>query len=344
MSLSERQSRILAALVEVYVTSGRPMGSSAILLHSGLVVSSATVRSELALLEDMGYVAQLHTSGGRIPTTRGYRYYVEHLLPMTPLSERDQLTIRHQFHQAEMEIEESLKLAAAVMARRAHNVALVTSPRVQGSGFKHVELIEAHPQGVLVVVVLADGTAVQETVAAPWIQPQEMLRGYADLLNSVFPQGARARTIQRRTADLPPELQPYAHAVIRLMGRAQEGRRAVFHEGLSEMLSRRDFSSRAGGLGAAERLKRVVDFLEQGLPMDDLLSVLAMENGIHVLIGGEPPLDELEDYSIVVGSYGGGGERSGVLGLLGPTPMEYGGAISLVRYMSELMTDLMVGY
>jgi len=116
LQLTDRQERILQALVEDYVSTGRAVGSGSILDHSGLPVSSATVRNELALLEEAGLVLQLHTSGGRIPTTQGYRYYIEHLLPTPMMSDDDQVTIRHQFHQAYTEVEEWMKLAAAVLA------------------------------------------------------------------------------------------------------------------------------------------------------------------------------------------------------------------------------------
>ena len=118
----------------------------------------------------------------------------------------------------------------------------------------------------------------------------------------------------------------------------------VYHEGLGEMLSRPDFSGATyPNLAGGERLRRVVDFLQQGIAMEDLLSMMAMEEGVQVVIGGEAPLSDLEDYSIVVGRYGGVTEGSGMLGVLGPTRMEYGRAISLVRYMTELMTDLVFG-
>ncbi len=343
MSLSDRQSHILRTVVEEYVNAGRPVGSAAALERSGLDVSSATVRNDLAVLEDQGYVLQLHTSGGRIPTTHGYRYYVECLLPRTSLSEQDQVTIRHQFHQAQMELDEWLKLAAAVMAHRAHNVALVTTPRMERSRFRHVELIEAQPHGVLVVVVMEEGTVLQETIPLPVTLSQAMLRGYADLLNTVFSRSHRYGRSHVATQDLPPELAPYAEAVTRLLTRAQERRVSVYHEGLGEMLSRPEFANGRQTLGTAERLRRVVDFLQQGFAVEDLLSAMAIESGVQVVIGGEPPLDELRDYSIVVGRYGGGGEGGGFLGLMGPTRMKYDHAISLVSYMSELMTDLILG-
>jgi heat-inducible transcriptional repressor len=344
MKLSERQEHIIQAVVEEYIGTGRPAGSATVLQRSGLNLSSATVRNEIAALEDQGLLLQLHTSGGRVPTTLGYRYYIEHLLPASQLPNEDQVTIRHQFYQAHTELDEWMKLAAAVIAHRAHNVALITRPRPEEVRLKHVELIESQPHTVLAIVVLADGTVLQEMLSTDETVSQDQLRAYADALNASLAGSRSVTDVEQRIWALPEGMRLFSDTIVRLMYRAGEKRMQVYHEGLGEMLSRPDFSgSGYPNLSSGERLRRVVDFLQQGIAMEDLLSMMALEDGVQVVIGGEAPLSELEDYSIVVGRYGGVSEGSGVLGVLGPTRMEYGRAISLVRYMTELMTDLVFG-
>lgn len=343
MTLSERQERILKVLVEEYLTTGRPVGSGTVLDHSHLNISSATIRNELVVLEEIGLILQLHISGGRIPTSEGYRYYVGYLLPTPLLSNDDQMTIRHQFHQAQTELSEWLNLATAVISHRAHNVALITSPRAD-TRFKHIELIEAQTHTVLIIVVLADGTVKQEMMAVDESVSRESLRDYADYLNQRWRGPIELSEMRRSSRNLPEHLTLYADVAMRLVDRAGSSRVQVFHHGLGEMLSRPEFASNAQpNLAAGERLRRVVDFLQQGLAMEVLLSQMALENGVQVVIGGETPLEELEDYALVVGRYGGHHDGTGVLGVLGPTRMDYGGAISLVRYMTELMTDLVFG-
>ena len=344
MNLTERQEYIIRAVVEEYIGTGRPAGSATVLQRSGLNVSSATVRNDVAVLEEQGLLLQLHTSGGRIPTTLGYRYYIEHLLPTSQLSDEDQVTIRHQFYQAHTELDEWLKLAAAVIAHRAHNVALITRPRPEEVRLKHLELIESQAHSVLVIVVLGDGTVLQEMLSTDVAVSQDQLRGYADALNACLAGSRSAIEVERRVWGLPEGVHMFSDTIARLLRRAGEKRLQVYHEGLGEMLSRPDFSGSAHpNLSGGERLRRVVDFLQQGIAMEDLLSMMALEEGVQVVIGGEAPLSDLEDYSIVVGRYGGVSEGSGMLGVLGPTRMEYGRAISLVRYMTELMTDLVFG-
>lgn len=344
MELSDRQERILKVLVEDYIETGHPVGSASLMEHSGLNVSSATIRSELALMEDLGFVLQLHTSGGRVPTTGGYRYYIERLVATSTVPAEDQITIRHQFHQAHTELEDWLKLATAVMAHRAHNVALITSPKAEEVHFKHVELVEAQPHTVLTIVVMSDGVVMQELMAVDETITQEELRAFADSLNASLGGAPTLVELTRRSEMLPELLQPFAAIIIRLLDRAGARRLHVYHQGLGEMLSRPEYALGAHpNLAVGERLRRVVDFLQQGLAMEDLLSLMAMESGVQVVIGGESPLQELEDYALVLGRYGPPAEASGVLGVLGPARMDYARAISLVRYMTELMTDLVFG-
>lgn len=139
--LSDRQERILAMVVHSYIESGKPVGSKTLVEGFGLDVSSATVRNDLALLGDLGYVAQLHTSAGRIPTETGYRYFVQKLLGEfhLPLHEREM--IRHQFHQARLELEQWMRLSAAILARTARSASFVTAPVSRANRFKHVQLI-----------------------------------------------------------------------------------------------------------------------------------------------------------------------------------------------------------
>ena len=138
-SVSDRQRMILRLVVREYVATGRPVSSKTLVEHSGIGVSSATIRNEMAALEELGYLEHLHTSGGRIPTDQGYRYFVAHLMGDFELPSSEQLTILHQFRQVELQLEQWIELAAATLARAAGNVSLVSapipqSPRLQPTG------------------------------------------------------------------------------------------------------------------------------------------------------------------------------------------------------------------
>src|SRR5450759_1193389 len=140
MELTKRQEKILGIIVDQYVASAHPVGSSSV-AEAGLSVSPATIRNEMSVLEELGYIHHLHTSGGRVPTNAGYRYYVERLMRPARLPEAEARNIRHQFDEAHTDFQEWLKLAAIVMARRMHNVGLVTAPKSSEVHLRHVEVI-----------------------------------------------------------------------------------------------------------------------------------------------------------------------------------------------------------
>jgi len=125
--MTERRRLILKLVIQEYIENPEPVGSETLTRKYGLTVSSATVRNELAALEDLGYLTHLHTSAGRVPTDAGYRYFVANLMERTPLSPTEQRTIRHQFYQVRSELDQWIQLAGAVLARTAQNASLVTS-------------------------------------------------------------------------------------------------------------------------------------------------------------------------------------------------------------------------
>lgn len=342
MKLTERQEQILKAIVEIYTSSAHPVGSQAILSSSGLHVSSATVRHEMAELEELGYVRQLHTSGGRVPTNAGYRYYVEFLMQSNHLSNSEAMTIRHQFHQAHTELQEWLKLAATIMAFRMHNVGLVTAPKSSEVRLRHLEAIAIQSAVVLLIVVLQDGTVVQEMLTLPEPRSQEELSALADRLAQQL-QSKTALQIESQASDLPEAVRVITDAVAHLLRRAEEQHTQVYHAGLTDMIQQPEFLGPQHGESLAslnERLRHMLDFLHQGYAVQRLLSGLPLQADVHVVVGGDRASDRLNDYSFVLGRYGERGESSGFLGIVGPTRMEYPRAVALVRYMSDLMTDL----
>src|SRR5438067_9356913 len=160
--LSERRRAILKIIVQEHIATARPVASETIARRYALGVSPATIRNEMAALEELGYIHQLHTSAGRVPSEWGYRFYVEHLMEEPVLAAEEQRTIAHQFHQAHLELGQWLRLAAAVLAHGVHNAAMVTAPRTQETRFKHLELIAIQESLALLVAVFDGGTVRQQ--------------------------------------------------------------------------------------------------------------------------------------------------------------------------------------
>jgi heat-inducible transcriptional repressor len=341
MQLTERQERILRTIVELYVDTAHPVGSSAV-VASGLPVSSATVRNEMALLEEMGYIHHFHTSGGRVPTNAGYRYYIEHLMERRNLSPSEARTIRHQFLQSHTEMQEWLQLAAAIMARRIHNVGLATAPRSAEVRLRHLEIIAIQNTIALLLVVVQDGTVMQEMMSLPETRTQEELSPLADRLSQEF-RSLGADAIEARAAGMTPLESAVARTAAGLLRRGEERRSQVYHAGLADMIRQPEFTALRHGESLSimnERLRSMVEFLHQGFAIEQLLTGLDRHGSVQIIIGGETTVTELRDYSFVLGRYGDQDESTGFVGVVGPTRMEYPRAVALVRYMTDLMSDL----
>src|ERR687886_815030 len=184
--LSERRRAILKIIVQEHIATARPVASETIARHYALGVSPATVRNEMAALEEMGYIHQSHTSAGRAPSERGYRFYVEHLMEEPMLAAEEQRTIAHQFHQAHPELGQWLRLAAAGLAQSAPTAPLVTAPRAQRTRFKHLELISLQESLALLVAVFDAGTVQQQMFVPALPVTQDDLSAAAARVNRVL--------------------------------------------------------------------------------------------------------------------------------------------------------------
>jgi len=312
--LTPRQRTVLSLVVREYVKSTVPVSSRVLVKQYGLQVSTATVRNELARLEELGYLTHPHTSAGRVPTHKGYNHFVERLLGEVELPLHERRTIAHQFHQARQDFEQWMPLAASVLARTSHGAALVTAPQAAQSCYKHLQLISTQGRLVLLVLVLRGGTVKQQMLTLAEPLDQDALNEASDRLN------------QANVAELVVDIMDRADA--RTAGR-------VYRDGLSEVLQQPEFSE-------GEHAQGLVRVMEERSFLEAVLTdALSPEVGsIRVLIGGEGRWDELRACSLVLGRYGVAGFATGALGVVGPTRMLYGRAISAVRFVSGMLSDM----
>lgn len=328
--LTARQRQTLEYIVKNYIRTGKPIGSKSLVEQLG--VSSATIRNEMGMLEAAGLITSPHTSAGRMPTEAGYRYYVQHLHSSGQLSLVERRMIAHQFHQAPLDMEQWMRLSAAVLSRLAESAALVTAPISDVNRFKHLELIATQGRMVLLVLVLHNGTVQQRVLTLAEPLTQEKLSATAVRLNRLA-IGLPALQIRDHVPNLSALERDVMELVLALMEEGEYPHR-VFRDGLTELLGR--FEENAG----AEQALRI---LEERSMLDTLITEASPSVGnVRVVIAGEGRWDNISLLSIVLGRYGVDGQATGTLGVLGPTRMPYGRAISAVRYMSDLMTGLLV--
>ena len=331
--LTDRRSTLLNLIIEEYVDTALPVGSKYIVSKHDMAVSSATVRAEMARLEEEGYISQPHTSAGRVPSDKGYRYYVESLMAEEALAWEERETIRHQFHQTERAMEQWFQLAAAVLAHSVSNFAVVTSPHSTETRLRHVQLVPLHELSALCVVVLNEARIRQQVLAFRDPVDEDMLLTAANRINSQF-GGLTQGELERLPAPASEIESLVSRAVLELMDEESLALGDIFRDGVREVLSQPEFSR-------SDRMLDIIDVLEQRTLSHAIPIRQLGEDGISVVIGSENNNESLRDCSVVLARYGNQDGPTGVVAVLGPTRMRYSRTIPTVRYLATLLGDMM---
>jgi heat-inducible transcriptional repressor len=341
--LSQRKQQILRALVEEYIHSATPVASETLVRKYAMNFSSATVRHELAGLEEAHLIYQPHTSAGRVPTDLGYRFFVEHLMQESALSLDEQRLIRHQFYQVQDQLDQWVRLTASVMARLLHSAAVMTSPRADVGRLKHFEVLSVTDLSAHLVLVLADGTIKQQRLLLETSIDQEELSASSARLNRLL-QGKNAKQVEALLEQYDFSIIEHliCTTILRILEQHGDPLGDVFYrEGVINILEQPEYSRMGPEEERSERVRKVMEVLEQNRFLPALASHLRETDGVQVLIGGENQWDDMKDVSLVVARYGQEGKIGGLLGVIGPTRMQYGRAIAVVRYMTQVMNELL---
>jgi heat-inducible transcriptional repressor len=332
--LTERRAQVLRLVVADYVETATPVGSEQIVKRHQLELSPATIRNEMARLEEDGYISHPHTSAGRVPSDLGYRYYVEALMEEPNVSSDEQRRILHQYHQSAADLSEWLQLTASVLAQSLRNMAVVSGPRTTQSRLKHLELVSLHDFSALLVVVLQEVKVRQQALVLKEAATQDDLSRLARKLNHQF-AGFTGAQIKAGTAELSPLEEQLAEVV----GDVVQSEDVVDFpdphlEGLRNVLSQPEFAKSDRMLDILEALNE--RNIARAIPRTDI-----NQDGVVVIIGSENRDDVMRDCSLVIGRYGDGDGPSGTIAVIGPTRLQYSRAIATVRYVGSLMSQLM---
>lgn len=335
--LSSRQEHILSLIVQAYSALPEPISSKTLVEQYDLTISSATVRNEMAKLDELGYIAAPHTSSGRIPTAQGYRYVVRHLLDDHTLDRRDRHYIERKFNDLPSVLEQWMRQAAIVLARTTQTASLVTSPMANATMFKHMELISIQGRLALLVLVTEGGSVQQQMLTLVDVVTQHILSEAANTINGIC-KGLTANQIRMKSRQFNELEREAAELAAQLIDQANYQPTRLYRDGLSEVIS--DFPTSKG----AEQAVRVYEeraLLE--LLLGEILYPLmeANQHDVQVIIAGNGH-EEVNELSLVVSRYGVPGHIRGTLGVLGPMNLQYGRAISAVRKVSEMLTTMLV--
>jgi heat-inducible transcriptional repressor len=337
--LNDRRRIVLSALVNEYVTSVQPVGSKVLVERYHLGYSPATVRSELAALEEIGHVFQPHVSAGRIPTDSGYRTFVDEVLgtAQAELPGVEAERIRHAYDRLEHEFTDVLRETSALLSQLTSYVAVVAAPTLRRARIRRVSLVPLTERRALVVVVTDSGQVANRTIEFDHdVDAPALARVEAYLCRTLAGAvGGEAESVRESIRGVPGHEAGVAlqalDVVLECLGEADEDR--VVTGGVSALLAHPEFSD--PGV-----VRPLMGLLEDGLSMLKVLSDVMRSPDVAVRIGHENPAPALEHASFVAARYGAG-DSGGIVGVIGPTRMDYGRAMAAVRTVSDTLSDVL---
>jgi heat-inducible transcriptional repressor len=340
-SLDERKGAILRTIVSHYVRSGEPVGSKMVAERFPTKVSPATVRNEMAVLEDFGFIFQPHTSAGRVPTDAGYRYYVDAWAARPRLSAQDSRRVRSFFGEPRYELEDSLRRTASLLSDLTDHAAMVFSPSLERSIVRHLELVKLTDERAMLVIVTNTGWVENHIVLSPDAVDEVTLANVAESLNRLVvgtPHESVSQTILDGIDRLPLEFRDLATSVSTVLQEEMLARGAerVFLEGTSNIVDEHKFSD-------LETVRQVIGALEHRRVLLELVAdALAVER-VMVRIGIENDIEEMRSCSVITAPYAVEGSIIGTLGIVGPTRMDYRRTIAAVNEVAEHLGRMIAG-
>jgi len=333
--LTPRAETILNLIVSKYIDRAAPVPSQSLAREAALGVSPATIRNEMARLEQEGYIIRAHHSAGSVPSVKGYRFHVESLKDIS-LSESEQRLFSHLFHQVERDLEKWLSLAATLLAQQAQNMAVVTTPRPAGCRFKHMELLSFRDNLALMVLVLQGARVREQLITFDETMPQSSLTIISNKLSAAF-SGLNREQVAENKIDLSPAEEKVKETLSHMMQEEDEQEyEEPYLDGFHFMLSQPEFTR-------SDRMRRLMELVEKRRLIKTILPKGLASQKVTVIIGTENEDETFHDYSIVISKYGISNEVAGAVGVLGPTRMSYAHTIPTVNYLSKILSELMSG-
>ena len=332
--LDPRAQHLLKTLVERYVAEGQPVGSRLLSRHSGLDLSPATIRNVMADLEEMGLIASPHTSAGRVPTPRGYRFFVDSLMVVKPLEQGE-------IHRLEGELtadrpQQLLTAAGALLSQLTHFAGVVMTPKRGETTFRHIEFLRLSERRVLLIIVTSEGDVQNRILHTERSYTQSQLVEATNFFNQHY-AGQTYAGVRSLLAD---ELKSLREDIVGLMTAAVEVGGAALAEGEALVVHGEKNLLEASDLASdMDRLRRLFGLFEQKTSLLHLLDLSQHSQGVQIYIGGESGLVPLDECSVVTASYEVNGQVIGTLGVIGPTRMAYERVIPIVDVTSKLLSN-----
>lgn len=337
MVLDERKKKVLWAIIHDFITTAEPVGSRTISRKYNLGVSPATIRNEMADLEEMGYLEQPHTSAGRVPSHQGYRYYVDHLMQPAELSEDEKELVKVSFETKVKMISEVIQRTGHLLSQLSSYAALVANPCSGRNPLRHIQLVSMGRGQAMLLVIMEPGIVQHRIMQLPPDLTADDLETISRVINAKVTGSHMADLKLTIIREIYVELLRHKSLVAMIMDLIEDSSRSkedrIYLGGIFNILNEPEFSN-------VEKVKTLLGLLEQ----EDLLCDLLSEQdqpGVNVRIGSELACDEMQNCSMVSASYEVDGQRMGTIAVLGPTRMQYAKAVSVVEYLTANLSRVL---
>ena len=333
MKMDSRKQQILIAIIHDYIATAEPVGSRTIARKYKLGISPATIRNEMADLEEMGYIEQPHTSAGRVPSERGYRYYVDYLMQREELTREEQGLVRQSYEAKVKGVGEIIQYTGKLMAQLTNCTAVVLSTQRGSNAFRHIQLVQMTPEKALLIVVMDNGTVHHRLIE----MSDSITQSDLDTISAVLNAKLQGRTMERIKMTLLNEiyfeLAKHEHILNMAMelvdhSLSMDVEDKIYLGGVFNILNQPEFHN-------VDKVKTMLGILEQEKMLGSIMADGFRSDGVTVRIGGEISNDQMRDCSMVMATYSVKGKPQGSVGVLGPTRMDYARMVTVVDYMTK---------
>jgi len=338
--LNERKRTILKSIIDDYIESAQPVGSRTIARKHELGLGSATIRNEMADLEELGYITQPHTSAGRIPSDKGYRFYVENLMQEHRLAREEMIRIREAMDEHIEEINKLFRKASLIISRITGYTSVVLSPQLSRTRIKAVQLIKIDDRSILVVVAAAGGIVRNKLIHHNHVIEDVQLAKLNQAANIILAGQTTDYLTVPLAVELQREINMPAEVILEILESVDEciGKietTDVYLEGITNILNYPEFRDLL-------KAREVLEILSEEEVITDLVKSSARRHQFDFRIGSENQIDEMKDLSIITTAYGREGRDAGAIGVIGPTRMAYSKVVSSIKYIRELLNREML--
>jgi heat-inducible transcriptional repressor len=338
-TLTDRDREVLEAIITDYIQTAEPVGSRTVSKKSEIALSPATIRNVMADLEEMGFLTQPHTSAGRVPTDRAFRFYVDSILEVRKLTLVDRDRIEMGFQDEGMDKNEIMKRASSLLSLLSRQTGVILAPRFGSNIFKHIEFIKLREKTILVIIVCKSGEVQNKLIESDEHMSQDELDKYSRYLTEIM-GGLNLVEAKRKILD---EMKKEKVLFDKLMYRAlqlsqkaleDEGGGDLYIEGKTNILQSPEFSD-------LEKMRTLLQAFEEKTKIVKLLDKALLAEGMQIFIGAENEFNEMKDCSVIAAPYSRENFTLGTLGIIGPTRMDYPGIIPIVDYTARIVGKIL---